>query len=189
MKILILDNHDSFTYNLAELLRSLDKVTFNIFTPESLVLEHIGRYDKILFSPGPGLPNEQLIMFDVLKRYGSVKPILGICLGFQAIALYFGACLFNLPKVVHGQSRRLHILRPDHYLFKHIPDRTPVGLYHSWAIKKETLGFPIVALAESDDGILMALTHRQVDICGFQFHPESIMTPAGHKMMQNWVEH
>ncbi len=188
MKILILDNHDSFTYNLAELLRSLDKVTFNIYTPESLVLDHVGRYDKILFSPGPGLPDEQPVMFEVLERFGQKKPVLGICLGFQAIAVYFGAHLYNLHRVVHGQSRTLNILRPEHYLFRQIPERTPVGLYHSWAVG-EFPGPPLVALAESDDGTLMALAHGQIDICGVQFHPESIMTPAGRRMMQNWIEH
>jgi len=188
MKILILDNHDSFTYNLAELLRSLDKVTFNILTPESLVLEDVGDYDKILFSPGPGLPHEQPVMFDVLKRFGLEKPVLGICLGFQAIALYFESRLFNLPEVVHGQSRKLHILKPDHYLFNQIPDRIPVGLYHSWAVDKKSLGSSLIPLAESDEGILMALSHCQFEICGVQFHPESIMTPLGRKMMQNWIE-
>lgn len=188
MNILILDNHDSFTYNLVELLRSFDKVTFKIFTPESLVLEDVGGYDKILFSPGPGLPHEQPVMFDVLKRFGLKKPVLGICLGFQAIALYFGGRLFNLPEVVHGQSRELYILKPDHYLFNEIPDRIPVGLYHSWAVDKKTLGSSLVALAESNEGVLMALSHNQADICGVQFHPESIMTPEGRKMIQNWVE-
>jgi len=127
-------------------------------------------------------------MFDVLKRFGLEKPVLGICLGFQAIALYFESRLFNLPEVVHGQSRKLHILKPDHYLFNQIPDRIPVGLYHSWAVDKKSLGSSLIPLAESDEGILMALSHCQFEICGVQFHPESIMTPLGRKMMQNWIE-
>jgi len=188
MNILILDNHDSFTYNLAELIRRLDKVTFNIITPGSLVLEDVDHYNKILFSPGPGLPHEQPVMFDILKHFGMQKPVLGICLGFQAIAVYFGSRLLNLPEVVHGQSRELQILEPGHYLFNGIPDLIPVGLYHSWSVDKKSLGSSLIALAQSNEGVLMALSHTTADICGVQFHPESIMTPLGTRIMQNWIE-
>jgi anthranilate synthase component 2 len=187
MKILLLDNHDSFTFNLAELLRSFNKVKFNILTPEKLVMGQVQDYDKILFSPGPGVPREQPVMFEILSRFGRSKPVLGICLGFQAIAIHFGCRLYNLEEVVHGQPRELTVLRSEHYLFRGIPDKTSVGLYHSWAVDRAGLPKPVVPLAESGDGILMALSHNRYDICGVQFHPESIMTPMGHKMMGNWI--
>jgi len=189
MNILLLDNHDSFSYNLAELLRSFNKVRFNIITPEKLVMEKVRDYDKILFSPGPGLPQEQPVMFEVLRNFGELKPILGICLGFQAIALHFGCRMYHLPVVVHGQPRELSIIVPDHYLFRDIPQHTTVGLYHSWAFKRKGVPKPVLPLAESPEGILMALTHEDYDICGLQFHPESILTQVGRKIIGNWIGH
>jgi anthranilate synthase component 2 len=189
MNILLLDNHDSFTYNLAELLRSFNKVKFKIFTPEKLAVKEVASFDKILFSPGPGLPSEQPVMSEILTRFGDKKPVLGICLGFQAIAIHFGCRLYNLPGVIHGQPRGLRILDPDHYLFRGIPDLAQTGLYHSWAVERIPAGSPLAALAESTDGVLMALAHKDHDICGVQFHPESILTPMGHRIMGNWIGH
>jgi len=188
MKILLLDNHDSFTYNLAELLRGHNKVTFNIINPENLILKDVQQYDKILFSPGPGLPEEQPEMYKILHEYGQTKPVLGICLGLQAIATFFGGRLYNLPGVIHGQTRKLNILRQDHYLFNGIPQQTEVGLYHSWAVKKETLPDCLEILSLSSDGIIMVLTHKTFNLCGFQFHPESIMTPLGRQLFANWLQ-
>ncbi|MEI6455214.1 MAG: aminodeoxychorismate/anthranilate synthase component II [bacterium] len=187
MNILLLDNHDSFTFNLAELFRSFNKVKFKILTPEKLVMEDIQGYDKILLSPGPGLPQEQPVMFEILTHFGREKPVLGICLGFQAIAIHFGCKLYNLREVVHGQPRELSILSPGHYLFRGVPDKTPVGLYHSWAVDRDSVTGTVIPLAESGDGILMALSDKKHDVCGVQFHPESIMTPMGHKILENWI--
>jgi anthranilate synthase component II len=189
MKILLLDNHDSFTFNLAELLRHHGKNTFKIVQSHRLDLNEAGEFDKILLSPGPGLPEEQTAMFDILARYGETKPILGICLGIQAIATYYGGELFNLPEVIHGQPGELSICPSGHYLFTGIPDGSAVGLYHSWAIREETLPGCLEVLARSEKGIIMAVSHRQFPVCGLQFHPESIMTPAGQTILSNWLDH
>jgi anthranilate synthase component II len=187
MSILLIDNHDSFTYNLAELLRRNGKVRFNIRKPEDMDIEEPVLYDRILFSPGPGLPQEHKLMFDILGRYIGKKAIFGICLGHQAIAIHFGGSLFNLGSVVHGQSRKINLLNKEHYLFRDIPDGTEVGLYHSWAVRESGLPAQLEILARSNDGTIMALGHKDYDICGVQFHPESIMTPYGQKMIDNWI--
>ncbi|MEI6888405.1 MAG: anthranilate synthase component II [Bacteroidales bacterium] len=187
MKILLLDNHDSFTFNLVELLRNNGKVSFNVIKSDELRLQDVENYDKILFSPGPGLPEEQPAMFEILRKYAGKKPILGICLGHQAIALFYGGDLFNLPKVVHGQPRRLNIIRPDHFLFKNIPRLSPVGLYHSWAVAEASLPSCFEIIARSEDGTIMGLSHKVFDVCGLQFHPESIITEYGQRMLGNWV--
>jgi anthranilate synthase/aminodeoxychorismate synthase-like glutamine amidotransferase len=187
MRILLLDNHDSFTWNLVDLLRNYDKVNVNIITPEQLRISELAEYDRIIFSPGPGLPAEQPAMFEILSKAGDQTPILGVCLGMQAIAQYFGGTLLNLPDVVHGQPRKLKMIRPDHPLFEGIPDGTPVGLYHSWAVDPDTLPGCLETLATTQNGTIMALAHKTFPICGFQFHPESVMTPMGMQMMHNWL--
>jgi anthranilate synthase component 2 len=187
MKILLLDNHDSFTFNLLELLHNNGKVSVNVIKSDELRLADAGLYDKIIFSPGPGLPGEQPAMFDVLREYGERKPVLGIYFGLQAIAMFYGGKLFNLPKVVHGQSRRLEIVGPEHYIFSGIPDGSKAGLYHSWAFALTSLPPCLEIIALSENGIIMGLAHKKYDICGLQFHPESIMTASGQKMMDNWI--
>ena len=187
IKLVLLDNHDSFTYNLAELLRHNRKVTFNIVTSESIDMEQVSGYDKILISPGPGLPEEHSAIFRILKTYGNRKSIFGVCLGMQAIALHFGGRLYNLDKVVHGQTRNIKTTSAGNKLFSGIPPDFEAGLYHSWAVSQ--LDFPqdLMITALSEDGIIMALEHKTLDIRGVQFHPESIMTPFGQKMMDNWI--
>lgn len=189
MQILLLDNHDSFTYNLAELLRNHGKVTFKITTPEWVVSEAVDEYDGIIFSPGPGRPDEHPVMSELLRIHAGRKPFLGVCLGMQTMALHFGASMINLGKVVHGQPRQLNLLMPEHYLFHGITPQPMVGLYHSWAVGEKDLPRCLEILARSSDGIIMALTHKEFDICGVQFHPESIMTPEGQKMLNNWIDH
>ena len=194
MRLLLLDNHDSFTWNLVELLRFPRKVNVNILTPEQLKICDLVQYDKIIFSPGPGLPQEQPAMFDILRTVehlwyenGKKIRVFGVCLGFQAIAMYFGGTLFNLRAVVHGQPRKLKLLQPHHPLFTEIPDECEVGLYHSWAVEPATLPGCLETLAITTDGTIMALSHQTLPICGVQFHPESIMTPLGKQMIQNWL--
>ena len=189
IRVLLLDNHDSFTYNLAELLRKNSKVTFNIFTIETLDFELISSYDKILFSPGPGIPEEHPVLFEILTKFGGKKSILGVCLGMQAIAVHFGAGLFNLEKVVHGQVKTISVTDPSNTFFAGIPGRFEAGLYHSWAVSKNDLPEDLMITALSDDEIIMGLAHRSLDISGVQFHPESIMTPYGQKMINNWIEY
>ena len=188
MKILLLDNHDSFTFNLVELLRNNGKVSFNVVKSDELRISAVQPYDKIIFSPGPGLPEEQPAMFDILTEYGHKKPILGICFGLQAIAIFYGGELFNLTKVVHGQPRNLNIIRQDHYIFKEIPQGSIVGLYHSWTVSEASLPPRLNIIARSEEGFIMGLAHTEFDVCGLQFHPESIITGSGQKMMDNWIE-
>jgi anthranilate synthase component II len=188
-KILLLDNHDSFTYNLGEMLRRNGKVTFNIIQPEHLDFEEVPLYDGILFSPGPGVPHEHPVMFAILEYFHKNMPILGICLGHQVIGEYFGAQVVNLDKVIHGQPRTLKLTEPGHFLFQGIGSGIEAGLYHSWIV--DNTGFPecLKILALSGDGLIMAIGHKMHDICGFQFHPESIMTPLGQLMINNWIDH
>jgi anthranilate synthase component 2 len=189
VNILLVDNHDSFTYNLAELLRGHGKVTFNIVTADRLHSGEAGLYDKILFSPGPGIPEEHPKMFEILERYGSTKPILGICLGMQAMAIHFGGKLMNLPEVIHGQPRKVNVCQPQHYLFEGVPEQFFAGLYHSWAVDKDSLPGCLTMLAQTENEIPMALSHNIFDLCGVQFHPESIITEHGQQIINNWIEH
>jgi anthranilate synthase component 2 len=192
--ILLLDNHDSFTWNLVELLRSLGKFNDNIVTSEVFRISDLEHYDRIIFSPGPGLPEEQPAMSAVLNNLERVHheqgirlPLLGVCLGMQAIAKHFGGLLYQQDKVVHGQPRKLNLIHPSHSLFRGIEQGTTVGLYHSWAVERKSLPDCLEILAESEDGTIMAISHRTLPICGVQFHPESIITVEGKKIMSNWL--
>jgi anthranilate synthase component 2 len=187
IRVLLLDNRDSFTYNLAELLRRNDKVTFEIHTAQSLRFERVAHFDKILLSPGPGIPSEHAMIFSILSAYSQTKSILGICLGMQAIALHFGGSLFNLDEVVHGQTRRITIHDKKEPLFQGISATFTAGLYHSWAVNPTTLPGDLRVTAQSEDGVIMGLSHSIFDVRGVQFHPESIMTPEGQKILDNWV--
>jgi anthranilate synthase component II len=187
IKVLLIDNNDSFTYNLAELLRNNGKITFNIRNAETLDCKRISEYDKILFSPGPGIPEEHKHIFEILRFYGKTKSILGVCLGHQAIAQYFGAHLYNLDKVRHGEVTDIHILSPVHHMFAGIPLHFEAGLYHSWAVETKDLTKDLRIIALSSDGIIMGLAHQRFDICSVQFHPESVMTRHGQKMIDNWI--
>ena len=187
INVLLIDNNDSFTYNLAELLRNNRKVTFNICKAETIDCERVSEYDKILFSPGPGIPEEHQILFEILRVYGKIKSIFGVCLGHQAIALYFGANLYNLDNVRHGEVADIHVQPPPHKLYAGIPVQFNAGLYHSWAVEKKDLPGSLQIIALSGDGIIMGLAHKTLNICSVQFHPESVMTKYGQKMMDNWI--
>jgi anthranilate synthase component 2 len=188
-KILLIDNHDSFTYNLAGLLRNNRKISFNIVTAEMLPQVSVPGYDGIIFSPGPGLPEEHPVMFEILEHYSQTKSILGICLGLQAIAVHFGGELFNFDKVVHGQVKKIRIINPEPKLFKAFPAEFEAGLYHSWAVSKDNFPDCLDIIAISKDNVIMAITHKTFDVCGVQFHPESIMTPLGQNIVDNWIAH
>lgn len=186
MKILVLDNYDSFTYNLVYILRELhDDVT--IVRNDKISLEEVGKYDKILLSPGPGIPSEAGIMQELIKEYGASKSILGVCLGHQGIGESYGATLENMTDVLHGVSDMALIQDASERLFKNIPAEIKVGRYHSWTVMPE--GFPddlkITALDEK--GRIMALSHVKYDVKGVQFHPESVLTDNGKKMLENWL--
>jgi anthranilate synthase component II len=186
MKIVVIDNYDSFTYNLVHLIRE-NGYAVNIYRNDKISLEDVGRYDKILLSPGPGIPDEAGIMKRVVKEYGSTKSILGICLGHQGIAEVYGASLFNIPKVLHGVTSLTEIKDPDEYLFKGVPLQFQATHYHSWAVLPESISPELKVTAVNDEGMIMGLRHKKYDVKGLQFHPESIMTSEGPKMIKNWL--
>jgi anthranilate synthase component II len=186
MKILVLDNYDSFTYNLVHMLRELGHSPA-IFRNDQIKLEEVDQYDKILLSPGPGIPDEAGILKQLIKQYAATKSIFGVCLGHQAIAEVFGGKLFNIPNVLHGVTSQTNVTDPDEKLFSNIPTSFQVCHYHSWAVSEE--GFPadLKITARNIDGLIMGLRHSRYNVHGVQFHPESIMTENGMMIMQNWL--
>ena len=187
MKTVIIDNYDSFTYNLSQILQELG-AEVTVLRNDKFLLEDLEAYDKIVLSPGPGIPEEAGLLLDVIRSYAGKKPILGICLGEQAIGEVFGGKLVNLSIVFHGIQRPVDLIADD-YLFQGLPREIPVGRYHSWVVDKDTLPSCLETLALSKEGYIMALRHREYDIRGIQFHPESVLTPDGKRIMQNWLEH
>lgn len=187
MKILVLDNYDSFTYNLVHIVRALG-YEVDIFRNDKISLEDVGKYDKILLSPGPGIPDEAGIMKDVIRTYGPYKSILGVCLGLQGIGEVYGARLFNIPKVLHGVTSYTEVKDADEYLFKGVAPRFQATHYHSWAVLPETVNGDLRITAVNEDDLVMGLRHATFDVRGVQFHPESIMTVEGPRMIENWLK-
>ncbi len=188
MKLLIIDNYDSFVYNIVHAVRGLGAET-DVARNDRVDLDGIARYDKIIISPGPGVPSEAGLVPRVLERYATVKPILGVCLGHQAIGEYFGAKLRNLSRVYHGLQTAATVTAPDDYLWRGLPSQLQVGRYHSWVVDSDGLPPELQVTAVSPDGEIMALRHASLDIRGLQFHPESILTPQGTLILQNWLNH
>lgn len=186
MKVVVIDNYDSFTYNLVHLLKELG-ADVTVFRNDKFQLSQLESFDKIVLSPGPGIPSEAGLLLDVIKEYAARKPILGVCLGHQAIGESFGARLENLDDVFHGVATDVTILS-DSPLFKGLPERITVGRYHSWVVSKERLPECIEILAESDEGQIMALRHRELPVYGIQFHPESVLTPSGKEIVENFLK-
>jgi len=186
MKILVLDNYDSFTYNLVHIIRALGHKP-DIFRNDKIKLEEVIRYDKILLSPGPGIPDEAGIMKLVIKEYSSSKSILGICLGHQGIAEIFGAQLYNIPDVLHGVTSMARVTDRTEKIFDNVPNSFQCTHYHSWAVKPESIISDLKVTSINDEGLVMALSHVRYDVKGLQFHPESVMTPDGPKMIENWL--
>ena len=187
MKIAIIDNYDSFTYNLRHVVVESGRQV-DVFRNDAFSLEELEPYDKIILSPGPGIPEEAGLLLETIRRYAPVKPILGICLGEQAIARVFGARLVNLPKVFHGVQTPV-TLSGDDYIFEGLPRVIQAGRYHSWVV--DTGDFPdsLEITAVSAEGQIMALRHRKYDVRGIQFHPESVLTPCGKTILFNWLSH
>lgn len=187
MRLLILDNYDSFTYNIVHAVRQLG-VNPDVVRNDRISLPDFERYDKIIISPGPGIPSEAGILTQFLAEYADRKPILGVCLGHQAIGERFGARLRNLDDVYHGIQTPININVAD-YIFDGLDRRLPVGRYHSWIV--DTADFPSVleVTATDEEGNIMAMRHRQFDVRGVQFHPESILTPDGLRIFDNWLKH
>ena len=185
MKIVIIDNYDSFTYNLAHLVRELG-TEVTVVRNDRFELSQLEPYSKIILSPGPGIPSEAGLLLDVIRAYAGRKPILGVCLGHQAIGEVFGGKLENLSEVFHGVATEGSQFDNDD-LFYGLPRRIVMGRYHSWVVSKEDFPDCLEITAESDDGQIMALKHKELNIRGIQFHPESVLTPDGRKMLQNWL--
>lgn len=186
MKILVLDNYDSFTYNLVYIIRQLGfGAQMDIFRNDKINLAAVEKYDKILLSPGPGIPSEAGIMPKLIQAYGSSKDILGICLGHQAIGEAFGASLMNLSEVVHGVASEVKIEKD--LLFEGLQEQFTVGRYHSWVIDEQTLPGELEIIARTPDQQIMGVRHRDYAIRGLQFHPESILTEHGVRMIRNWL--
>lgn len=184
--IVIIDNYDSFTYNLAHLVKELG-AEVDVLRNDKFELEELEKYDKIILSPGPGIPEEAGLLLEVIRTYAGRKPILGVCLGEQAIGQAFGGKLTNLSEVFHGIQTNVKIKNKD-YIFSGLPTEIPVGRYHSWVV--DTEGFPeeLVITAISSEGQIMALKHREYDVHGIQFHPESVLTPDGKQIVGNWLK-
>ncbi|MBP6356365.1 MAG: aminodeoxychorismate/anthranilate synthase component II [Paludibacter sp.] len=186
MKILVFDNYDSFTYNLVHAVKKLGYNDVEVHRNDKITLGDIARFDKIILSPGPGIPSESGILLDVIRTYAPSKSILGVCLGEQAIAEAFGGTLINLSEVHHGISSMVDVLEKD-VLFDGLPKRLEVGRYHSWAAEKATLPECLTITAVDEEGMIMALAHKEYDVRGVQFHPESVLTPDGEQMLKNWL--
>jgi len=186
MKVVIIDNYDSFTYNLSHLVKELG-AEVTVFRNDMFKLEQLESYDKIILSPGPGIPCEAGLLLDVIKHYAGKKPILGVCLGHQAIGESFGGKLTNLSQVYHGVATPCTITKKD-YLFNGLPEKIEIGRYHSWVVDNE--GFPdcLEVTSVSDEGYIMSLRHKEYDIRGIQYHPESVLTPDGKSIIKNWLE-
>jgi anthranilate synthase component II len=187
MKVLVLDNYDSFTYNLVHLLRQLCVTDLTVVRNDKIALNDVARFDKILLSPGPGIPLEAGIMPAIVRRFSAEKSILGVCLGHQCIGEIFGARLLNMGAPVHGKATLTTICDKEEKLFANLPAQIQTGRYHSWLV--DTLNFPadLAVTAKDDEGRIMALRHRQYNVRGVQFHPESVLTEHGEQMLKNWL--
>lgn len=189
MKVVIIDNYDSFTYNLSHLVKELG-AEVDVVRNDAFDLADIAGYDKVILSPGPGVPSEAGLLEEVIRRYAESKPILGICLGEQAIGEVFGAKLINLETVFHGVQTPVRPLHPEgDYIFSGLEGEIPVGRYHSWVVSGEGLPDCLEITALSAEGQIMALRHRAFDVQGLQFHPESVLTPCGGAIISNWLSH
>lgn len=187
MKILVFDNYDSFTYNLVHLVEKILHQKVDVFRNDKITLEDVRAYDKIILSPGPGIPEEAGLLLPLIKEYASTKSILGVCLGHQAIGEAFGATLINLDTVYHGVATPIKITNPQSKILKGLGDTISVGRYHSWIVNEKDLPGELEITAVDDNGFIMGLQHKTFDVQAVQFHPESVLTPDGEKIMRNWL--
>ncbi|MCU7693367.1 anthranilate synthase component II [Haoranjiania flava] len=186
-KILIIDHNDSFTFNLVQLFEEIQDVEVNVLNVGNFDLNMCSSYDAIVLSPGPGLPQDYPAVYELLKKFYTLKPILGICLGLQHIVHFFGGALYNLDSVQHGKQSAIFLLAED-VLFKNIQQPVLAGLYHSWAAAKNKFPDCLEITSQTAEGVVMALRHKKYPISAVQFHPESYMTPNGKQMLENWVK-
>jgi anthranilate synthase component II len=185
MKIAVIDNYDSFTYNLVHYLEDLN-ANVTVFRNDEFELNELEKFDKILLSPGPGIPDEAGLLKDVIKKYASSKSIFGVCLGLQAIGEVFGGSLTNLEKVYHGVATKVTKTEDD-FIFNNLPNEFEVGRYHSWVVSNENLPADLIVTSTDENGQIMSMKHARFDIRGVQYHPESVLTPFGKKILENWL--
>ncbi len=188
MKILVFDNYDSFTYNLVHLVEKLIHSKVDVFRNDQIAMEKVREYDKIILSPGPGIPEEAGLLLPLIKEYASSKSILGVCLGHQAIGEAFGGLLENLSTVYHGIATGCGIVKPECKMFHGLDANITIGRYHSWIVSDENFPAELEVTARYSNGYIMAIQHRKYDIQGLQFHPESVLTPDGEKILKNWLD-
>lgn len=187
MKLLVLDNYDSFVYNIVHIIKELGYgEQMDIFRNDKISPQDVAQFDKILLSPGPGIPSEAGVMLEIIKRYAAEKPILGVCLGHQGIAEVFGASLINLDQVYHGMAVNTMVVKKD-TLFNNVPERFVSGRYHSWAIDPSSNLENLEVTAVDEKGNIMAIRHKSQNVKGVQFHPESILTENGKQILLNWL--
>ena len=192
MKILVFDNYDSFTYNLVHLVEKITHVKVEVYRNDQIALEKVKDYDKIILSPGPGIPEEAGLLLPLIKEYAATKSILGVCLGHQAIGEAFGGTLTNLSTVYHGVAMPIEVKSKkskfNNSLFEGLPDRFDVGRYHSWIVSEENFPAELEVTARDENNYIMALQHKEYDVQGVQFHPESVLTPMGEDILRNWLK-
>lgn len=186
-RILVIDNYDSFTYNLVHYIRNLSNMQLDVYRNDQISLDKVDQYTKILLSPGPGIPSEAGVCIDLVRQYAQTKSILGVCLGHQSIGEAFGGSLINLDKVYHGIATEINIITPDDRLYKDIPGRFEVGRYHSWVVSRDDLPDCLKINSLDDQGMIMGISHREYDVKGVQYHPESVLTKHGLKIIENWL--
>jgi anthranilate synthase component 2 len=191
MKILVFDNYDSFTYNLVHVVEKILNQKVDIFRNDKITLDQVNDYDKIILSPGPGIPIEAGLLLPLIQQYAAIKSILGVCLGHQAIAEAFGGSLINLKNVFHGIATPIQLLKNERdelpAIFNHLPEQIAVGRYHSWVVNEDDLHEELTITARDESGLIMALQHKKYDVTGVQFHPESVLTPHGEAIIRNWL--
>jgi anthranilate synthase component 2 len=187
-RIIVIDNYDSFTYNLVHYIEKVTGIYPDVARNDEITVEEVGDYDKILLSPGPGVPEEAGICIDLIKEHGRKKSILGICLGHQAIGQAYGGTLLNLTHVFHGVSTVVRITDQSDALFNGIPPVISAGRYHSWIVLRDGLPDNLKVICEDDNGMIMGISHAHYDVKGLQFHPESVLTEHGLRIIGNWVE-
>lgn len=187
MNILLLDNYDSFTYNLSQMIEQIVDKPITILQNDKIQLNEVKKFDKIVLSPGPGVPSKAGLLLDIIQKYAKTKPILGVCLGHQAIAEAFGGTLINTETVTHGEATETKILKESSILFRNIPQNFKVGRYHSWVVNTQTTPDELEITAIDFNGNIMACEHRKYPIYSVQFHPESILTPFGRTILSNFL--
>jgi anthranilate synthase component 2 len=186
-KVLVFDNYDSFTYNLVQIIERVLNTKVDVVKNDGISLDDIDQYDKIVLSPGPGIPEEAGILLEVIRKYAPKKSILGVCLGQQAIAEAFGGSLINLSEIFHGVATSAELVKTDAKIFKTLSGGLEVGRYHSWVVSRDNFPDELEITAVDQDGMIMALQHKKYDVHGVQFHPESILTPDGEVIIKNFL--